>query len=211
VTGLRQRQTQEREARILRAAEGLFARRGYAQTSMQDIARRSKLAVGTLYNYFRRKPDILLAILDRDTAEGVSAGEAIVKAPPKDPIAAVERLLERSLAPYARRDRGLWRELMGAAMADREFAQGVFGSDARLIGLLATLLGELEARGDLRPGVDRGRAAIVLYGAFFTWFLAYIASDTLELADAHAELARSIDLIMHGLLDDTRARQGGSP
>jgi len=178
---------------------------------MQDIARRSKLAVGTLYNYFPSKPDILLAIVDRDTAEGVSAGEAIVKAPPTDPIAAVERLLEGSLAPYARHDRVLWRELIGAAMTDRELAQGVFGSDVRLIGLLATLLGELETRGDLRPGVDQGRAAIVLYGAFFTWFLGYIASDTLDLADVHAELARSIDLIMHGLIDDTHARQGEPP
>lgn len=211
MTGLRQRQAQEREARILRAAEGLFTRRGYARTSMQDIAGRSKLAVGTLYNYFPSKPDILLAIVDRDTAEGVSAGEAIVKAPPTDPTAAVEALLEQSLAPYARHDRALWRELMGAAMTDRELARGVFGSDVRLIGLLATLLGELEARGDLRPGVDPGRAAIVLYGAFFSWFLAYVTSDTLELAEVDAELARSIDLIMHGLLADPRARQGESP
>ena len=46
MTGLRQRQAHEREARILGAAEALFGRRGYARTSMQDIAKRSKLAVG---------------------------------------------------------------------------------------------------------------------------------------------------------------------
>lgn len=211
MTGLRQRQTLEREARILKASEALFARRGYASTSMQDIAGRSKLAVGTLYNYFSSKPDILLAIVERDTAEGVGAGEAIVKAPPSDPGAAVEQLLERALEPYARHDRVLWRELMGAAMTDRQLAQGVFGSDARLIGLLATLLGGFQARGALRPGVDPGRAAIVLYSAFFTWFLGYVSSDTLELADARAELARSIELILHGLLDPTPARQGESP
>ena len=211
MTGLRQRQTQEREARILRATEALFARQGYARTSMQDIARRSKLAVGTLYNYFPSKPEILLAIVDRDTAEGVSAGEAIVEAPPSDPTEAVEPLLEGALEPYARHDRMLWRERIGAAMTDRQLAEGVFGSDARLIGMLAALLGAFEARGQLRPGVEPGRAAIVLYGAFFTWFLGYVASDTLELADARAELARSIDLIMHGLLDNTRTRQGESP
>ena len=209
MTGLRQRQAHEREARILRAAEVLFGRRGYARTSMQDIARRSKLAVGTLYNYFPSKPDILLAIVDRDTAQGLSAGEAIVKELPSDPTVAVERLLEQALAPYARHDRVLWRELVSAAMTDRELAEGVFGSDVRLIGLLATLLRELAARGDLRLGLDPGRAAIALYGSFFTWFLAYVASDTLELQDVHAELRQSIDLIMHGLLDHERAPQGG--
>jgi hypothetical protein len=96
-------------------------------------------------------------------------------------------------------------------MTDRELAEGVFGSDVRLIGLLATLLRELAARGDLRPGVDPGRAAIALYGSFFMWFLAYVASDTLELADVRAELRQSIDLIMHGLLDHERAQQGGRP
>ncbi len=139
----------------------------------------------------------------------MSAGEAIVKELPSDPTVAVEQLLEQALAPYIRHDRVLWRELVSAAMTDRELAEGVFGSDVRLIGLLATLLRELAARGDLRLGLDLGRAAIVLYGSFFTWFLAYVASDTLELSDVHAELRQSIDLIMHGLLDHERAPQGG--
>ena len=109
MTGLRQRQAHGREARILRAAEALFGRKGYARTSMQDIAKRSKLAVGTLYNYFPRKPEILLAIVDRDTALSLSDGEAIVKDLPPDPTVAVEQLLEKSLAPYVRHDHVLWR------------------------------------------------------------------------------------------------------
>lgn len=208
MTGLRQRQSREREARILRSAELLFGRRGYDRTSMQDIATRSKLAVGTLYNYFPSKPDILLAIVHRDTAEGLRAGEAIVKEPPADAVAAVERLLEHALTPYARHDRRLWRELIGAAMTNPELARGVFGSDVCLIGLLAALLRELAARGDLRPGVDPGRAAIAVYGAFFTWFLAFVASDTVELADVRSELRESVGLILNGLLDPTRAQSG---
>lgn len=206
MTGLRQRQALEREARILRAAEALFGRKqGYARTSMQEIAKRSKLAVGTLYNYFPSKPEILLAIVARDTAEALSAGEKVLKRPARDATRAVERLIEQAMAPYVRHDRGLWRELIAAAMTDLELARGVFGADVRLIGLLTTLLRDLAARGALRPGVEPGQAAIALYSAFFTWFFAYLANDDVALDDVRDQLRRSVRLIMYGLL----ARQPG--
>jgi AcrR family transcriptional regulator len=201
MTGLRQRQAQEREARILRAAESLFSRKkGYGRTSMQEIAKRSKLAVGTLYNYFPSKPKILLAIIARDASDGLSAGEKVLKRPPRDPVRAVEMLIDQAIAPYVTHGRELWRQLVAAAMTDPELAEGVFRADASLIGLLSALLGELEARGDLRDGVEPGHAAIALYSAFFTWFFAYLANDSVELDDLREQLSGSIQLIMHGLL-----------
>ena len=65
--GLRARQKQERERRILKAAEQLFARKGFAGVAMEDVAARAGLAVGTLYNYFPSKLALLLAILRRET------------------------------------------------------------------------------------------------------------------------------------------------
>lgn len=202
MAGLRQRQTREREIRILRAAEALFTRKkGYGRTSMQEIAKRSKLAVGTLYNYFPSKPKILLAIVARDTSEGLSAGEKVLKRPPRDPVRAVEIFIDQAIAPYVMHDRELWRQLVAAAMTDPELAEGVFRTDVRLIALLSALLGELQARGDLRSGVESGRAAITLYSAFFTWFFAYLANDTVELDDVREQLRESVRLIMHGLLE----------
>jgi len=199
--GLRQRQTREREARILRAAEALFTRKkGYGRTSMQEIAKRSKLAVGTLYNYFPSKPKILLAIVARDTREGLSAGEAVLKRPPRDPVRAVEKVMDHAIAPYAMHDRELWRQLVAAAMTDPELTEGVFRADRMMIGLLSTLLGEMQARGDLRRGVEPGRAAIALYSAFFSWFFTYLASDSVAFDDVRAQLRASVRLILHGVL-----------
>jgi len=201
MTGLRQRQAQEREARILRASESLFSRkRGYGRTSMREIAKRSRLAVGTLYNYFPSKPEILLAIVARDTIEGLTAAEKVLKHPPRDPVRAVEMLIEQAMAPYVTHGRELWRQLIAAAMTDLELAEGVFRADVSLIGLLSALLVALQARGDLRDGVEPGRAAIALYSAFFTWFFAYLANDSVELDDLREELRETIQLIMHGLL-----------
>jgi AcrR family transcriptional regulator len=50
---------------ILKAAERLISRRGVDNTSLMDIALKTKLSRGTLYYYFPTKQDLLLAVSDR--------------------------------------------------------------------------------------------------------------------------------------------------
>ena len=201
MSGRRERQKQDREARILRVAAQLFAAKGYAGTSLQQIAERAHLAVGTIYNYFPSKPEIILAVVEGDTAAGLRAGEQVLKRPPSDPVKAVQVLLEKVIAPFAAHDRALWRELVGAALSDRVIGGGFFASDVRVIALLAALLRELQARGDVRADLDADRAAVALYGVFFAWFMAYLASDALTLDTVRAELRTGVRLVMHGLLE----------
>lgn len=49
--------------RILRVAEGLFQDVGFTATTTRDIAERSKIAAGTLFNYFRTKGELATALL----------------------------------------------------------------------------------------------------------------------------------------------------
>src|SRR5690606_18928752 len=53
VTGLRDRSKAARRARLLRAAARLFASRGYAATTISDIARAAGMATGTVFLYAR--------------------------------------------------------------------------------------------------------------------------------------------------------------
>ncbi len=48
-----------RRTQICRAAEELFAEKGYHKTSIRDIARKSGISIGSLYDYLRNKEDIL--------------------------------------------------------------------------------------------------------------------------------------------------------
>jgi AcrR family transcriptional regulator len=51
-------------ARLLDAAESLFARQGYAGTTMGEIAGKAGVGVGTLYHHFPDKRSLLLAGID---------------------------------------------------------------------------------------------------------------------------------------------------
>ena len=58
-----QTKTQNRLA-ILDAAREVFGELGYEQATVRDIIRRTGLAAGTFYNYFRSKEEVFAALAD---------------------------------------------------------------------------------------------------------------------------------------------------
>src|SRR3982751_6032502 len=60
---------------ILRAATKVFARKGYFNSKVADIASEAGIADGTVYLYFKGKDQILHSIFDRAMAEFISEGK----------------------------------------------------------------------------------------------------------------------------------------
>ena len=56
---------ERRQDELVRQAAREFARRGYDQTTMQDLAASMGLATGALYHYFGSKEELLAAICDQ--------------------------------------------------------------------------------------------------------------------------------------------------
>ena len=59
----RQREREKRYQTIFKAAEKLFARQGYHKTSMEQVADRAEVSVGTVYFYFKNKEDLLVHLI----------------------------------------------------------------------------------------------------------------------------------------------------
>jgi AcrR family transcriptional regulator len=205
--GRREKQKQIRAAAIVAAAGRLFTSKGYEATAMEDIAIEAGLAVGTVYNYFPSKSELLLAIVRDDTREVAASVEAIAKDLPAEPADALAAICGAYLELLPRHDRALWREMLRAALASpNTLAQGLFASDAALVAQLVTVLGEFQSRGIIESRFEPGRAAVALYSLFITWFMAWVASDELELG-AVAELIRDgVEVVLHGLLEPAPAR-----
>ena len=60
----RQRERENRYQTIFKAAEKLFATQGYHKTSMEQVADRAEVSVGTVYFYFKNKEDLLVHLID---------------------------------------------------------------------------------------------------------------------------------------------------
>lgn len=62
----RERERQRRRQAMLRAAQAVFAEKGYARATLDEIAERAEFGKGTLYNYFEGgKEDILFAVVEQ--------------------------------------------------------------------------------------------------------------------------------------------------
>ena len=57
----RERRSAELRERLFRAALNLFAKKGYAETTVEDITEAADVGKGTFFNYFRSKEHILMA------------------------------------------------------------------------------------------------------------------------------------------------------
>ena len=75
----KERITRERQEQILEAALNVFSRRGYGQSTMPEIAQEAGVAVGTIYNYYPSKRDLLVGITNRYVIEPFTR---IVQHPP---------------------------------------------------------------------------------------------------------------------------------
>ena len=198
--GLRDRQKQQRERRIVKAAEKLFARKGYAEVAMEDVAASAGLAVGTIYNYFPSKSALLLAIVKGETESLLARGKKILDDPPRDPVAAACAFTEIFLEDFTRDDRRLWRELLGAAIAEpTTVGRRLFDGDAQLVSQLASLLEQYRSNGVLASEMEPLPAATVLYGVCFTWMTAYLMNDAIGAEMVRNEIRRGTAIAMRGL------------
>jgi len=59
----KEREYRVRRADILRAAEKLFAEKGFQRATMSDLADLSEFSVGTLYNFFKSKEEVYYTLI----------------------------------------------------------------------------------------------------------------------------------------------------
>ena len=68
-SGRREQNKAENRTALLKAARAVFAEMGFGAASVRDIVRRTDLASGTFYNYFKDKDEIFEAVVGELTGE----------------------------------------------------------------------------------------------------------------------------------------------
>lgn len=152
--------------KILDAAVACFESEGYDATTTALIARRARIAVGTLYGYFPDKRAILLELLDgtvRDIAAHVVRGlephvwrEGDPRSHTRALIDAV--LLARTFQP------GMQRILWERYFKDPDFRAAVEAIEEEVRGALERLIVTLGSEGRVRVR-DPSAASFVIYTA----------------------------------------------
>ena len=155
--------TGKRES-ILRAATRVFARNGYFNSKVADIARAAGVADGTVYLYFRSKEEILHSIFDRNMAEAIAADRKLIDKL-RDPREKLRRIATLHLERLgADRDLAVvfQVELRGSTKFMEEFSAAGF---AEYLGLLRAIFEEGQRTGVFRKELNAKVAAKIFFGA----------------------------------------------
>jgi TetR/AcrR family fatty acid metabolism transcriptional regulator len=149
---------------ILRAAVKVFARHGYFQSQVADVARVAGVAAGTVYLYFRSKDDLLVSIFERTMKDAIAEGRAAL-ADVADPVERLRRIARLHLERLGR-DRDL------AVVVQVELRQSIkfmerFSSThlQDYLTLIRRTIADGQAAGVFRGDVSANTAAKVLFGA----------------------------------------------
>src|SRR6266568_1829562 len=181
---------------ILRAATRVFARNGYFNSKVADIARAADVADGTVYLYFKSKEEILHSIFDQNMDDAIASGRELIKAlsDPREKLRRIARLhLERLGA-----DRDLavvfQVELRGSTKFMEEFSAAGF---AEYLDLLRRIIEEGQRSCVFRSELNAKVMAKILFGALdemaTNWILSQRRYKLAPMAD------QVLDIFLNGV------------
>src|SRR5262245_46647061 len=149
---------------ILRAATVVFARNGYFNAKVSDIAAEAGIADGTVYLYFKSKEEILHSIFDRGMEEFIGeAKEELAKlSTAEEKIRRIARLHLERLGSDKDAAIVFQVELRGSTKFMEEFSAAGLSSD---LDLIRRTFEEGQRSGAFRPSLNAKVCTKMLYGA----------------------------------------------
>lgn len=181
---------------ILRAATRVFARNGYFNSKVADIAREAEVADGTVYLYFKSKEEILHSIFDQNMAEAIAAGRVLI-AKLRDPGEKLRRIAMLHLERLgADRDLAVvfQVELRGSTKFMQEFSAAGF---AEYLGLLRQTFEEGQRSGVFRKDLSAKLVSKILFGALDEMATNWIISKRNYKLEPMAEVV--MDVFLNGV------------
>jgi AcrR family transcriptional regulator len=159
----RQARSRRTRQRVLEAAAAAFEERGYDETTTAEIARRARVAVGSVYGYFPDKRAILLEILHETIAQ--MAEQIVAELDPDrwrdaDLRQSVRKLIE-TIFKTRRLRPGVQRILWERFFKDTEVRRAMEAIEVRVQGAIEELLAALRADGRVQARNPASAAFVI--------------------------------------------------
>jgi len=201
--GRRERNKLEKLRRITSAAKELFATKGFAQTTTQEIAERADIGTGTLFLYAKSKEDLLIMVFKDEMIETSQAAFRKISSTPS----LIDQLMEvfGSMIAYHNRDVGLAKVLIKEITI---LASPERRNDLReLMKIVYDGIGDLivsgQKAGKIRASVDPQTAAENLFGIYYINLIGWLGGMATK-RQFLSRLRPMLTLAIEGLAADRR-------
>jgi len=169
----RSRRSAELRQRILRAALDLFAQKGFAETTVEDITNAADVGKGTFFNYFPSKDHILVAFGEMQLARFRQACDEAQKR--HEPLRKFFRSLTTLMAAEPARNPDLMRSLLQAFLSNPEVRKAMMDLQGHVLELHAEMVRLGQERGEIRKDlvpIEVGQVfRQMIFGTLLIWSL----------------------------------------
>ena len=200
--GLRERQKEDRRARIIAAAQGLFAQSGLENITIEAIAEIAGVSSVTVYNYYGTKSGVLLALVAESDRKLL---ETLVHTLSGKSTSLVDLVLgfagvicDHTLTHL---DKAIWRQVIAASVSDSDprFGKLYRELDDRLARVLIAEVRGLIQNGKVTVTTDPVELGRALFNVQNTRFVEFISSATLTKTDVLHLLRRDLTAMFGAL------------
>lgn len=202
MTGLREKKKSERKDRIFSAAVDLFNEKGFSNTSMQDIADNSNLAVGTLYNYFPSKNDLLLEIMHDEMEDTIIENATLfnkVNFRDKEAKDIIKSLLKNVFNIPLLVNKESLKEICVATFSSNAHMEKGMLLDIKLIEALQNLLNRLQKNNMINQNIDTSSASKIFYSILVVQMMMYVFETEMNKEQLFENTDEVIDLVFQGM------------
>lgn len=199
MSGLRAKQKAHRHARILDVATTLFRDSGYEAVKMETIASAAEVSIGTIYNYYQNKGDLLVAIVALEVNEVLAAGEKLISKPPKNASKAILGLIgnyiEHSLVYLSKE---MWQQAMATAIQQPTSPFGITYAelDIALARQVCRLIERLQVLDLVDPAADAKSLGELIFNNANMMFTVFVTSETMTMQQLLAAIRRQLQPVV---------------
>ena len=195
VLGLRERQKEDRRARIIAAAKGLFAESGLDSITIEAIADIAGVSSVTVHNYYGTKSGVLLAMVaesDRELLETMAQKLSGKSRTLVDLVLNFAGLICDHTLTHL--DKAIWRKVIAASVSDSDprFGKLYRELDDRLARVLIEEIERLMSLGAIRSTASATDLGRVLFNVQNTRFIEFASSDKVNKAEVLIRLKRDM-------------------
>src|SRR5208283_5068386 len=169
----RERHSLELRERLFRAALALFAKQGFAETTVEDITNAADVGKGTFFNYFPSKDHILLAFAEMQLEK---LRLAIAEARSTfGPMPQFMRSLGALMTQEPVRNPAIIRVMLQAFLSNTQVREAMLDLQARVLAFHTEMIELGQARGEIRTDLPAADIALVfrqtIFGTLLIWSL----------------------------------------
>lgn len=195
----------DKASRILSAAEQIFSQFGFVKAKVLDIAEQANVSEGTVYEYFKTKEDLLLAVTSKHMTQHLQRLDDAFEI--KHPLRKLRRLIRYHFTLYLANRDFLKVFILNTQLRTNFYESTAFTLFQRYHKLIEDIVEQGKSEGVFRSNVNPRIFRNLFLGAFSHISIRWFILESRPQVDMMREIDQLTDMLSISLLTETALQE----